>query len=168
MVASTSSLGSPSHSPTRLAPASTPSAPLVASPTVLGALLRLGLAIAHSIVAIVAAIAGIALLRDPSGAPIGLGLTDLRGFETFATPGTFLLALAAVHALAAATVMLPGTRGLVASQVGGGMLTFFAMLCSVLIMPFGPCQLALLFSAAAMFVVAHELYGNEPHEHMLP
>jgi hypothetical protein len=120
------------------------------------------------VVAVAALVGGVALIRDPSGAPIGLATSDLHGFESYATPGILLVILAWVQLGAAFLVAKPGAHGLVASQLGGALLALFTAFGAALVTPLHGWQLATLLTGAVIFIVAHELHSDEPHTPLLP
>ena len=163
----TSARSSPSSAPSTASTASTMAVPAPVASS-LAKKLRRALAALHIIVAAAALLGGFALVTDPSGAPLGLTPAELMGFTSFALPGIFLVVLACLQGAAAWLVLTPGARGLAASQAAGALLVLWTAFQSTLTKPLHPLQLVSLLVAAVIFMVAHELYSDEPHRKLLP
>lgn len=130
--------------------------------------LRRILAGLHGAIGVAAIGGGVLLVAEPSGAALDLTTSVLSGFTSFLIPGALLIGLGVLQMGAAVWTVRPGSAGLVASQMGGGLLVLWIAFESALIGPIHPLQVAGMLIGAFIFMLAHELHHDEPHKHLLP
>lgn len=131
-------------------------------------MLRRSLTVLHALVGIGAIVGGVLLLRDPSGAALGLSTSDLSAFTSFTIPAALLVVFGALQLAAAYVVTRPGAHAVELSHYAGGLIVLWTAFQAALVAPLHPMQLVLLIVGTYIYSIAAELHREEPHTPMLP